>query len=93
MPCHFLTATIAMGILRVDVRSEYEKTDKLFEIFSLKISQAYEILGCYGIITKALIYTVDRIEAIQKLGFRKSEHLLAGKNKGYNYIGYWIVKQ
>lgn len=82
-----------MGILRVDVRSEYEKTDKLFEIFSLIISQAYEMLECNGIITKAPIYAVDRIEAIQKLGFRKSEHLLVGKNKGCNYEGYWVIKQ
>ena len=47
---------------------------------------AYE--GCKGVLTKAPIYAVDRIKAIQKVGFTKSEHMLIGKT-GYVYVGYW----
>ena len=77
-----------MGILRVDVGSDYEKEDYLYDIFSLITPKIEEMLGCKGVLTKAPIYAVDRMKAIQKAGFTKSEHLLIGKN-GYPYDGYW----
>ena len=80
-----------MGILRVDVRSDYEKEDVLYEVISLITPHLSEMLGCNGIITKAPIYAVERIKAIQKAGFTKSEHLLIGKT-GYAYDGYWELK-
>ena len=80
-----------MGILRVDVRSDYEREDFLYEIFSLITPELGEMLGCKGVLTKAPIYAVDRINAIQKAGFKKSEQLLIGKN-GYAYDGYWTVE-
>lgn len=79
-----------MGILRVDVRSDFEKEDMLFEIVSLITPCLPEMLGCDGILTKAPIYAVERIKALQKAGFVKSEHLLIGKT-GYAYDGYWTV--
>lgn len=79
-----------MGILRVDVRSDYEKEDPLYNIITLITPYISELLGCNGIITKAPIYAIERIKAIQKAGFTKSEHLLGGKN-GYAYDGYWIA--
>ena len=80
-----------MGILRVDVRSDYEKEDVLYEVITLITPHLSELLGCNGIITKAPIYAVERIKAIQKAGFTKSEHLLIGKT-GYAYDGYWEKK-
>ena len=80
-----------MGILRVDVRSDYEKEDMLYDIISLVTPHMSEMLGCNGIITKAPIYAVERINAIQKVGFIKSEDLLVGHN-GYAYDGYWTMK-
>lgn len=80
-----------MGILRIDVRSDYEKTDMLYDIIILIIPHLSEMLGCEGIITKVPIYAVERMEAVQKAGFTKSEHLLIGKT-GYAYDGYWIMK-
>ena len=77
-----------MGILRVDVRSDYEKASMLYDIIALIIPQLSELLGCDGILTKAPIYAVERMEALQKAGFTKSEHLLIGKN-GFAYDGYW----
>lgn len=77
-----------MGILRVDVRSDYEKEEFLHEIIALTAPQLPELLGCSGILTKAPIYAIERMKALQKAGFSKSEHLLIGKN-GYAYDGYW----
>lgn len=79
-----------MGILRVDVRSDYEQEKLLYEIFSLVVPKVEELLGCKGVLTKAPIYAVERIKAIQKVGFLKSEHLLNGKT-GYAYDGYWTI--
>lgn len=78
-----------MGILRVDVRSDYEREDTLYDIITLILPHISEMLGCSGIITKAPIYAVERVKAIQRAGFRKSEHFLVGKT-GYAYDGYWI---
>ena len=80
-----------MGILRVDVRSDYEKADALCSIITLITPHIPELLGCKGVITKAPIYAVERIEAIQKAGFTKAEYFLIGKT-GYAYDGYWIMK-
>ena len=80
-----------MGILRVDVRSDYERENALYDIFSLVTPELEEKLGCKGVITKAPIYAVERIKVIQKVGFTKSEHMLIGKN-GYAYDGYWTIK-
>lgn len=80
-----------MGILRVDVKSDYEQQDMLYDIFSLITPNVEELLGCKGVITKAPIYAIERIKAIQKAGFAKSDHLLIGKN-GYAYDGYWIIR-
>ncbi len=80
-----------MGILRVDVRSDYEQEDMLYDIFLLITPKFEEMLGCKGVLTKAPIYAIERIKAIQKAGFTKSEHLLIGKT-GYAYDGYWTIK-
>ena len=49
------------------------------------------MLGCKGVLTKAPIYAVERMKAIQKVGFTKSEHMLIGKT-GYAYDGYWTFE-
>ena len=78
-----------MGILRVDVRSDYEREEPLYDIFGLVTPKIEEMLGCKGVLTKAPIYAVERISAIQKVGFTKSEYQLVGKT-GYSYDGYWV---
>ena len=77
-----------MGVLRVDVRSDYEEETALYDIFTLVTPNLDDMLGCKGVLTKAPIYAVERIKAIQRVGFTKSGHLLIGKN-GYAYDGYW----
>ena len=79
-----------MGVLRVDVRSDYEREEYLYDIFSLITPELEEMLGCKGVLTKAPIYAVERINAVQKAGFSKSGHMLIGQN-GYAYDGYWTI--
>ena len=80
-----------MGILRIDVRSDYEEEKVLYELFSLITPELYELLGCKGVLTKAPIFAVERIKAIRKAGFTKSEHMLIGK-AGFAYDGYWTIR-
>lgn len=78
-----------MGILRVDVKSNYETEPALYEIFSLVAPKIEELLGCKGVVTKGPIYAVNRINALKKAGFSKTDNLLIGKT-GYAYDGYWV---
>ena len=80
-----------MGILRIDVRSDYENEEPLFSIFSIITPVIEELLECKGILTKAPIYAVERIKALKKIGFFPSKHYLVGKNN-YQYDGYWMIK-
>ena len=48
------------------------------------------MLGCKDVLIKAPIYAVERMKAIQKAGFNKSEHLLTGTTE-YAYNEYWTV--
>ena len=80
-----------MGLLRVDVRSDYEKEDMLYELFALITPRLPEMLGCSGVVTKAPLYAVERVNAVQKAGYQKSEHLLTAGN-GRTYDGYWVLQ-
>ena len=71
--------------------SDYEEENVLYELFSLITPKLGEMLGCKGVLTKAPVYAVERIEAIKKAGYTKSEHMLIGKT-GYAYDGYWTIK-
>ena len=79
-----------MGILRIDLRSDYEKEETLYSVITLIAPRISEMLDCNGVITKAPIYAVERVEALRKAGFTKSEHFLIGKT-GYAYDGYWVM--
>ena len=79
------------AILRIDIRSDHEKEDCLFRIGSLIVPPAFELFECQQIITKAPVYAIERISALQRLGFQKSGHFLIGKT-GYAYDGYWSIE-
>lgn len=81
------------GLIRLDVRSDYERSDELQEILGLLIPQAYDLLDCDEIITKIPIYAVERIDAAKKLGFEKSDSFLVGGEDHYAYKGYWKIEK
>lgn len=81
-----------MCILRVDVGSKYETEAVLTEIVRTIAPHTDEWLGSEGIVTKAPIYAVERIKALQNNGFTQSEHYLVGGHDGYQYNGYWTLE-
>ncbi len=48
-----------MGILRVDVRNDYEQEEMLYDVFRLVTPKTEEMLGCKCVLTKAPIYAVE----------------------------------
>ena len=81
------------GVLRLDVGSAYEKESVLYHIMSLIVPPAFELFDCNEIITKVPNYAVERIKAVQRLGFTKSEEFLIGTHDGYAYNGYWTIRK
>lgn len=82
-----------MGVLRLDVKSDYEKSEVLKGLLELFIPPAYELFDCDEIITKIPIYAVERLDAMQNYGFTKSKYFMIGTNDHYAYNGYWTIKK
>lgn len=81
------------GILRLDLRSDYEKQELIENILSVIIAPAYEMFDCTMIAIKAPVYAVERRKALEKIGFEKSEEALVGGHDGKQYYDYWICEQ
>ena len=57
------------GVLRLDLRSDYEKEADISEILSLVLESAYDWIGCSRLITKAKPIAEERIRALTAFGF------------------------
>lgn len=79
------------GLMRLDVRSDYECREALSEIMSIIINPSYELFQCTTIATKAAIYAVERIEALKDIGFERTKEYLIGYD-GTLYGDYWVIK-
>lgn len=80
------------GVLRLDLRSDYEDTKVISDILSLITTPFYEWFECTYIMTKAAIYAVDRIEALKEMKYVKFTEPLIGQNK-IAYYDYWVCQQ
>lgn len=76
------------GLLRLDVRSDYEEEKQLSSILKLITTPAYEWFACELIATKAPVFAIERIKALKALGYHKSDEKVAGHN-GTAYGDYW----
>lgn len=56
------------GLLRLDLRSDYEKRDVIAEILSLIIAPSYDMFGDKTI-TKVKYFAFERLAAVKALGF------------------------
>lgn len=81
-----------MAVLRVDVKSDYEKEDFLYACLELVSERIFEWFDCKGVITKVPDYAIERNKAIKKAGYQKTEEFLQGK-QGEHYSGYWIKEK
>ena len=81
------------GILRVDVKSEYEKTQEIKAIVSPLLDRAFSLFDTNRIATKIPLYAIERKAAFESLGFAQSDEHLIGTIDGYAYKDYWILEK
>lgn len=76
------------GILRLDLRSDYEEENSIARILTIIIPTVYELFNCSMLATKAVPFAAERIKALKHMEFNKSEHKLVGHD-GTEYCDYW----
>ena len=81
-----------VGVLRMDLRSDYENADAIYEILDIIVPPAYELFECNEIISKVPLYAIERAKAFSKYGFTKTDRLLVGTLDHYAYKDYWALK-
>ncbi len=79
----------ACGLLRLDLRSDYENQNCVNAILSIIISPTYDLFHCNMIATKAASFAMERIHALKGMGFHQSEDKLLGHD-GTEYGDYWV---
>ncbi len=66
------------GLLRLDLRSDYERESEIEDILSLILLPTYDLFYCDKVVTKAVPEAKERIKALEKAGFiLPKEHMLA----------------
>lgn len=79
------------GILRLDLRSDYEKSELIFEILGLIVPPSFDLFKCRMIATKAFPTAYERKKAMDKYGFSETENKLIGTHDGIAYENYCII--
>lgn len=79
------------GLLRLDLRSDYERTDKIREILSLIVPPTFEMFACQMIATKIPPAAALRKAAAEQLGFAFSQEKLIGGEDGKVYGDYFVL--
>ncbi len=80
------------GLLRLDIRSDYERSNEIIKILGLLIEPAYMLFHCDKIATKAITAATERIIALNSLGFELSNEKLIGHD-GTKYDSYFVLKK
>ncbi len=81
------------ALLRLDLRSDYERADSIYEILSLIVPQTYEMFGSRMAATKVPPFAAERKAAVEKLGFTLSEEVLTGSDDGKEYKDYYVLSK
>lgn len=80
------------GLLKLDIRSDYEKTSEIIEILRLIIKPAFTLFQCNKIATKAVVTATQRVQALEDLGFLYTDEKLIGHD-GTLYSSYFVLHQ
>lgn len=78
------------GLLRLDLRSDYEQKDEIESILKLIMSFAFEDFQCNKVATKAIPLAAERIAALESTGFQATDEFLLGHD-GTKYDSYFII--
>lgn len=79
------------GLLRLDLRSDYETMDDIVSIVSLIKEATYDLFYCNIIATKAVPQATERIKALGELGFTATDKIIVGHD-GTKYGDYYILE-
>lgn len=80
------------GLLRLDLRSDYETASAIQSILSLIAVPSFDLFGCNIVATKAVSNAVERIKALNSLGFVRSCEPLVGHD-GTKYYDYYVLNR
>ncbi|MGV8984449.1 GNAT family N-acetyltransferase [Clostridium sp.] len=80
------------GLLRLDLRSEYETKVNIIDILKLIIDKIYQLFECNMIATKAFPIASERVKALKELDFSPTENKLIGHD-GTEYASYYFKKR
>lgn len=81
------------GLLRLDLHSDYESQEEIFNLISLVVPPIFPLFSCSMIATKAIPAAEERIAALQSFGFVLSSEKLIGGHDRRAYTDYWVYKQ
>lgn len=81
------------GLLRLDLRSDYERLDKILEILSIILLPAFDLFDCQMIATKVPAFAAERKIAVEKLGFALSEKKLIRGHDRKIYTDYYVLQR
>lgn len=77
------------GLLRLDLRSDFERTPIIADILQLIIKDTYELFYCDKIVTKAIESATERRGALTMLGFSESKEKLREQDNT-QYDSYFV---
>lgn len=80
------------GLLRLDLKSEYETEDCVAEIVRLFLEDIYTLFDCDMVATKAVPEADKRCKGLKKLNFNETDQCLVGED-GTEYHDYYIRKR
>ena len=81
-----------VGLLRLDLRSDYETEEVITEILSCLLPPSFELFSCDSIATKIPACAKTRRSTLQKMGFQYSPELLYGHD-GTAYGDYYLLRK
>lgn len=76
-------------LLRLDLRSDYEKCGIIEELLTLITPPSFEVFGCNMVATKVIPAAKKRLKAVKSLGFVKPNEYLIGHD-GTRYGDYFV---
>ena len=79
------------GLLRLDLRSDYETSAVITEILKLLLPDTFEMFHCRMMATKIPAAALERRTAAEALGFMATEEVLVGGHDGKAYGEYYIL--
>ncbi len=79
------------GLLRLDLKSDYERERPIREILSLIVPPAFDLFDCNMVATKIPTFATERKAAAVQVGFSATDKALVGGDDGKIYTDYYVL--